>query len=396
MDANDSRRRRVREEAAEWWTELEGEESSRADRLRFVNWLSESALHVAEFLQVAAVHKSLRSFGGWSRIETLEQSADENVVEFPHAAISSEERVTAKLKSGRKVAVIGWLAAGFCAVALYFTISLLDIQDNLIETQRSERREVLLEDGTVVKLDPRSRLRIGYRADQRRVFLDEGRALFQVAKAADRPFVVYAKSAIVRAVGTAFAVDQDVDETVITVAEGSVAVQSTLRQGRRAGSSARSGDPLSPDSSPEDDRRERDSSSTSIRAGSGSGEIFMVADQQVTVQSSGTAEPVRDVDSSVELAWADGRLVFEDDSVAAVIAEFNRYNHVQIRVFDDALRSRPVSGVFSAFDPESFIEFIETVEEVRTVRDGDRRITILPDSSDSRPASEVQGVRPRE
>lgn len=396
MDVNDNRRSRVREEAAEWWTELEGEEPSRADRIRFVNWLSESALHVAEFLQVAAVHKSLRSFEGWSRIETLEQSTEENVVEFPHAAIPSEDRATGKMRPGRGAALFGWLAAGLCAVALYFTIGLLDIQDNLIETQRSERREVLLEDGTVVKLDPRSRLRIGYRADQRRVFLDEGRALFQVAKAVDRPFVVHAKSAIVRAVGTAFAVDQDVDATVITVAEGSVAVQSTSRQERRGGSSVRSGELPSSGSAPEGDRQESGSSRTSIRAGSGSGEIFVTADQQVTVQSSGTAEPVRSVDSSVELAWAEGRLVFEDDSVGAVIAEFNRYNHVQIRVFDDKLRSRPVSGVFSAFDPESFIEFIETVEQVRTVRDGGRRITIFPDSSGPRSAPEVQGVPSRE
>jgi len=97
----------------------------------------------------------------------------------------------------------------------------------------------------------------------------------------------------------------------------------------------------------------------------------------VTVEeSSGTAEPVRKVDSDRELAWAKGRLVFDNETVADAIREFNRYNRVQLHVADEALAKRPVSAVFDASDPESFIAFLQTVASVRVTRSDSADITI--------------------
>jgi transmembrane sensor len=96
----------------------------------------------------------------------------------------------------------------------------------------------------------------------------------------------------------------------------------------------------------------------------------------VTVPSSGAAEPVREVDSHRALAWAEGRLIFQNDELAKVIAEFNRYNRVQLTVVDPALAAKPVSGVFNASDPEAFVAFLQSVTSVEIVRDGDRSITI--------------------
>jgi transmembrane sensor len=69
--------------------------------------------------------------------------------------------------------------------------------------------------------------------------------------------------------------------------------------------------------------------------------------------------------------------VFENDSVSSVVAQFNRYNHVQIHVTDAALSARPISGVFDATDPESFIAFFQSVAAVRVDR-GDDHINISP------------------
>ena len=94
------------------------------------------------------------------------------------------------------------------------------------------------------------------------------------------------------------------------------------------------------------------------------------------VPSSGAAEPVREVDSHRALAWAEGRLIFQNDELGKAIAEFNRYNRVQLTVADPALAAEPVSGVFNAADPEAFIAFLKSVTAVEIVRDGDRSITI--------------------
>ena len=60
------------------------------------------------------------------------------------------------------------------------------------------------------------------------------------------------------------------------------------------------------------------------------------------------------------------------------VAEFNRYNRVQLTVTDPELAGKPVSGVFNAAEPEAFIAFLQSVTPVEIVRDGDRRITIGP------------------
>jgi transmembrane sensor len=92
--------------------------------------------------------------------------------------------------------------------------------------------------------------------------------------------------------------------------------------------------------------------------------------------SSGTAEPVHEVDSARALAWADGRLVFENDSVQRVVEEFNRYNRIQLQVRDAELAKRPISGTFSAADPESFVAFLQTVVSIR-VRQDDMGTTVI-------------------
>ncbi len=61
MDAN-SRRARAAAEAAEWWVRIESGELSRGEREQFVDWLRESAVHVAEMLRMAEVHGALERF----------------------------------------------------------------------------------------------------------------------------------------------------------------------------------------------------------------------------------------------------------------------------------------------------------------------------------------------
>ena len=94
----------------------------------------------------------------------------------------------------------------------------------VIQTERGEVREVALADGSVVRVDPESLLRVNYGPQLRRVYLERGRALFHVAKDPQRPFFVRADDTTVRAVGTEFGVEQGRDKVVITVAEGKVAV----------------------------------------------------------------------------------------------------------------------------------------------------------------------------
>jgi transmembrane sensor len=153
---------------------------------------------------------------------------------------------------------------------------------------------------------------------------------------------VEARDTTVRALGTAFGVENRQSGVIVTVAEGKVAVFHSGGAGREAAANA----PL------------------------------LVANQQITVRASAEPAAVRQIDSAKALAWAQGRLIFESTPVAEAIREFNRYNRLQLRVVDAQLARRPVSGIFSAADPESFVAFIRSVVAVTVTRDDEGGITI--------------------
>jgi transmembrane sensor len=329
MESSD-RRRRVSEEATQWWLQLQGQELSRDRREAFVDWLRESPVHVAEMLRVASVHNALEQFESWTRIATEGSGSDEVVVAL-HAGDAAASTKPRWLRNS-------WpIAAAVAGLALVTVLLLPVLRGQVMETDRGERREVVLADGSVVQIDPESRLRVRFEEHTRRVVLDSGRALFKVARNPDRPFLVEADATTVRAVGTAFGVERRPQGVVVTVSEGKVAIE-----GKAA--------VVAP--------------------------AFLTANEQVTVSAGGSATPVRKVDSARALAWADGRLNFENTPIGEVVAQFNRYNSIQLHVEDEDLARRPISGVFNAANPESFIAFIEATTAVRIERGSDGDIVI--------------------
>lgn len=374
MNAN-SRRARAAAEAAEWWVRIEASELSREEREQLVDWLRESAVHVAEMLRMAEVHGALERFHDWVRISTDDEGAatDTNVIAFesaqaaPGAApVASAAEPTSRtspqpVDPGARRWIAGIALAATVAVLGVFLALLFSAQ--VIQTGRAERRSVTLADGSVLQIDPESRLRIRLQKHERDVALERGRALFRVAKDPTRPFVVRADATQVRAVGTQFGVEQSREGIVVTVAEGKVAVRpSDMAADRNIMSSG----------SPPAGRAGATAPSTAA-------EMLLTAGQQVIVPRRGPAEPVRTVDTDRELAWVAGRLVFDNERVADVIEEFNRYNVVQLHVTSPQLAQRLVSGVFDASEPESFIGFMQSVAPVNVRRAGqDITIALAP------------------
>jgi transmembrane sensor len=357
MDANE-RRARATHEATQWWNRLAIErpsEIARADRESFTQWLRESPLHVAELLRIAHVHDALERFNLWDEIEVDARGEAHNVVplhEVPDESAevlaadmhSAEESSSAPGRAARRSPLGIWtVAASTCLVALTGAWLALGSREGIIETELAERRQIMLTDGTVVQLEPETQLRVRFEDHERHVVLERGRALFRVAKDAQRPFWVSANQASVRAVGTAFGVESAERGVIVTVAEGKVAVW-------------RAGGELPP--------------------GEGPAMPILTAGQQVTVQSTGALESVRTVDTARALAWAQGQLVFENDTLADVVGEFNRYNRTQLYLDDRRLASRRVSGVFEATDTETLLAFIRQGGSDITITQTDARIVI--------------------
>ena len=228
-----------------------------------------------------------------------------------------------------------WALAGLLALGLAFVIwgtplrrpvappAALAMQASMT-TDVGQHLELPLSDGSRVHLNTASTLQVAYSKERRRVVLDKGEGLFDVAKDAQRPFEVVAGSTTVRAVGTKFSVLRLPDgRTDVTVFEGVVEILK--------GQTASTDQPL--------------------RLGAG---------QTVTAQADKIV--LRDLAKPAlanKLAWQEDRIVFDSVSLAEAIAQVNRYSRVPLRITEPGLMDLHVSGAFSTSDVPVFVRSLE-------------------------------------
>jgi transmembrane sensor len=168
--------------------------------------------------------------------------------------------------------------------------------------------------------------------------VNRGQALFQVAHDSARRFRIAAGAAGVIAVGTRFDVYRKVHVTMVTVAEGQVAVFTGAPVWLRSA------------------------------AGAPAYVLLVEAGYQVRVDAGAmSAQPVP-VDLRQALGWLRHKIVFERRPLGEVAAEFNRYGRIPVEIEDANLRALPVSGTFDADDTDSFVAFLETLPDIRMER----------------------------
>ena len=328
-----ARRERAAAEAVEWLQRLDSGGMSAGERADFVEWLRESPIHVAETLRMGRLSDELKGFDAWARSTgPTDESTDKVVPLRPDQATVGR----GWMFPARKLRM-GALAA--CVALVLVAVAWIGRPTGAYEisTHNGERREITLDDGSVVRLSPDTDLQVDMKATLRQLALKGGEAVFRVAKDPTRPFVVNAARARVRAIGTIFAVTRNGENVVVTVAEGQVTVA-----------------PVAVSSG-------QDASSVPVA---------LRRNERVSVSPIGTVSQVRHVEASRPADWSEGQLVFESTPVGEVIAQFNRHNQLQIHVVDPKLSALAVSGIFAADDPQSFIDFLTSFAGARTLPSG--------------------------
>src|SRR6185436_1190602 len=143
--------------------------------------------------------------------------------------LGSREREIAKARNTRRANL--WktrFAAGAAALGLSAVLGLaakIVWFDHTLQTQASEWRSVPLSDGSSITAAPFTRLRHDIGDGQRFITLEEGRAVFRVAKDPSRPFFVEAGGVVIRATGTQFGVESTDESVTVTMLEGTVVVK---------------------------------------------------------------------------------------------------------------------------------------------------------------------------
>jgi transmembrane sensor len=209
-----------------------------------------------------------------------------------------------------------------------------------------EVRRIALEDGSIVLLNTASEVAVRLTKQQRDVRLVRGEALFEVAHDKVRPFIVQANDTAVRAVGTAFAVRLDAAQVDVTVTEGVVEVADSKTMSGLGAATATA-------------------SKSEVKRVAAHERVVIARSRAPDVQ------PIAPAQSDRQLAWREGMVSFDGESLRTAVAEINRHNRRQIVVDDPALASMPVVGIFRATDLEGFSAAAAAALKARAIPDGD-------------------------
>jgi transmembrane sensor len=237
---------------------------------------------------------------------------------------SSDERVTHPRPRQRMAwQVFSGLAASVLLAVLVISQQSRPLQDASFRTQTGDFASVPMVDGSKVALDTNSEIHVAVSKTERRVRLERGEAYFEVAKDAERPFIVNVGDLSVVAVGTRFSVRRETDEFRVVVTEGRVQV-----------AKADAG---------------RDAPIAQLSAGS----IAYTHGDGVLVRQ----QPLAQLEEL--LSWRTGFVVFRGTTLAEAVAEFNRYSTRQMQIEDPVIAAIRISGRFRATNGDAFARLLE-------------------------------------
>jgi transmembrane sensor len=284
------------------WAARQGSDLTAADQQALDCWLKDDPRHLGAYAKAQAVLAQLDRVGA--------AGAD--------ALRSGDLAPPIGSALNRRTALVGSMAAGLAVSAggAYWLWGLL--RQESYATRIGETKEIVLSDGSLVTLNTDSRILVHYSKARRQIQLLQGEALFDVAKNKKRPFIVMAGDTQVRAVGTSFTVKLLPQQPVqVLVREGVVEIN-------------RPHVPQAP--------------SVQLPANT-----MAVAPPEAPIST----EAVPHIQVTRDLAWREGRIAFDNQTLANAAREFERYSDIQIRVPPE-LENQTITGLFVSNDPVGF------------------------------------------
>jgi transmembrane sensor len=273
-------------------------EASDAEVARLTAWRRERPEHEARYAQLARLVAAARALGA------------------PGAAVPrpSAEEILRRVATApaRRVSVRRWLPWAVAAAATIVAVASLARRGTLVapawgaaevSTGAGELATVQLQDGSVVRLAPSSRLRVAAGND-RDVSL-EGRAFFAVQKVPGRPFRVHTRAGSARVLGTRFELATIGGELRLAVVEGSVALDAPRNR-------------------------------VEVKAG-----------EETAVHDSTASRPTKLARPDTAVRWVGTFLVFQATPLGQAAKEIARVYDVRVSIADSTLAAETITATFT-------------------------------------------------
>jgi transmembrane sensor len=359
----------IQAQAREWVVKLDGERPTPAMLAELRQWVSRSPLHRQALEQAAAAWNAMDSLAGLlepnatasragasssaasnsaasnsaaSNSAALSMAASNTATSSAAAstAASSAGQATTPRRTARyglslsRASVAALAVLVIAVVAYHFLPDVLtpDVATARYATTVGEIKTVTLDDGSEVRLNTNSTVRVSFSGKARVIQLD-GEAYFKVAHDPQRPFVVYAGRYSVKALGTAFAVHAVENGVDLTVTAGHVELASFKEP--PADVATRGVTPM-------------DQAETRIPLLKGQHAYFR-----------GETKLIESLDTQAleeRLSWRDGMLIFDNDRLSDIVTELNRYSTSRIVISDPTIRDVRLGGYFKVRDIDSILD----------------------------------------
>jgi transmembrane sensor len=307
-----NRREQIEAEAADWLARVDRSLTSEEEQL-FQQWKEVDIEHRIIFLQLQATLQ---------RVDTL-------------SALRQPPATTPRLMHRLPLKIAAIAAVLVVCVGLGLTWRAQDVPSQRFETAIGAQRSLNLSDGTHVELNTDTVIHASITREARTVTLDRGQAYFEVVHDDDHPFVVIAGNHRITDLGTKFSVRRDGDRVDVVVTEGEVRVELI-------------GD---------------DQVSAPVVALRNMVVIARLNEILVALKRPQEVENA--------MLWRSGMLSFNQEPLAAVVEDINRYNVRKIEVAGPA-RDIRIGGSFRSDNIEGFAQLLRDGFGLKIVETDDK------------------------
>ncbi len=279
--------------AVDWILRLESGHACPSERQVFKAWLAENPEHMAAWQRVAGLLKN-----PLADVQSVDRRSPGQLQAARKALLETTSPSRKKTLQGSVLLLL--LGLGVAGVVDRVTPLAGYMADQ--HTGTGERKTIELADGSRLTLNARSAIDIEFSAGQRRVRLREGELQVDVAADAKRPFVVATAQGQVKALGTRFMVRQGTDESLASVQQHSVQLDTLGGVQRRIET----------------------------------GQAVSFTTHQIDPQT---------LTSRSQADWLEGRVELHDEPLSALVDALRPYQTGMLRISPEAARVR-VFGVF--------------------------------------------------
>lgn len=310
--------------AEDWLARLRRPGASARDQAGFLEWLEQDEDHLDQYEAAKADLMALEPLRGVF-------AADVSRIGARRAAAPT----------GRRVAMAAGLAAVVAGALFVWPMLQPGSEGRLYESAPGQIVDVVLDDGSSVTLDAGSAIRVAMDDDARRVALVRGGAYFDVAHDAAHPFQVAVAGQQVIVTGTRFTTALRRDNAEVSLLEGRVAIS-------------------------RHDVRIQNALADAVRLSPGERATF----------APGVAVTVASADVEAATAWRQRRLIFQDATLAEVVAEASRYVDGELVIVDPRVAGITVTAVLPLNGQGALIDRMDRLFPITVEKATDGRILI--------------------